>query len=111
MKKYVVLYHAPAAALQKMKDATPEQMKAGMETWMAWAKRCGDSLVDIGTPLGGGRTITTSGSSPSDRDVVGYSILQAENAETAHGLLQGHPPSCMEEGCTVEMHEALPLPG
>ena len=81
MKKYLVLYHAPAAALEKMNDATPEQMKAGMEPWIAWAERCGDGLVDMGTPLGGGRKVTASGSSASDKDVVGYSILQAENAE------------------------------
>ena len=31
MKNHLVLYHAPAAALEKMQDATPEQMKAGME--------------------------------------------------------------------------------
>ena len=52
MTKYLVIYHAPAAAFEKMKDATPEQMKAGMEPWMQWAERCGDGLVDLGSPLG-----------------------------------------------------------
>ena len=47
MRKYLVIYHAPAAAFEKMKDATPEQMKAGMEPWMKWAERCGDGLVDL----------------------------------------------------------------
>ena len=28
-----------------MQDATPEQMKAGMEPWMAWAQQCGSHLV------------------------------------------------------------------
>lgn len=110
MKKYLVLYHAPVAALEKMKDATPEQMKAGMEPWMAWAERCGDGLVDLGTPLGAGRKVTASGSSASDKDVAGYSILQAENAAAAHALLQGHPHLEWEDGCEIEVHESQPLP-
>ena len=111
MTKYLVLYHAPAAALEKMREATPEQMKAGMEPWMAWAERCGEGLVDLGTPLSGGRRITATGSAPSDREVVGYSILQVANAEAAHALLQGHPHLEWEEGCSIEVHEAQPLPG
>ena len=54
MPKYVVTYHTPATAMEKMKDSTPEDMKKGMEMWMAWAMECGDGLVDMGTPLGGG---------------------------------------------------------
>ena len=110
MKKYLVLYHAPAAAFEKMKDATPEQMKAGMEPWMAWAERCGEGLVDLGAPLGVGRKITTAGNSPSDKEVVGYSILQAESAEAAQALLQGHPHLVWEEGCEIEVHECQVLP-
>ena len=110
MKQYLVIYHAPAAAFEKMKDATPEQMKAGMEPWMKWAERCGGGLVDLGSPLGLGRKITAAGSSPSDKEVAGYSILQAENADAAHALLQGHPHLEWAEGCEIEVHEAQPLP-
>ena len=31
MKRFVVTYHMPAAAMEKMQDVTPEQAKAGME--------------------------------------------------------------------------------
>ena len=92
MKNYLVLYHAPAAALEKMQDATPEQMKAGMEPWMAWAQRCGSHLVDLGTPLGGGQKVTTAGSPPSDRGVAGYSMLQAEDASRGAGAAGGSFP-------------------
>ena len=61
MKNCLVLYHAPAPTFEKMHDATPEQMKAGMEPWMAWAQRCGSHLVDMGTPLGGGHKVTPGG--------------------------------------------------
>ena len=58
---------------------------------MAWAAKCGDGLVDLGTPLGGGQKLSKSGSSPSDKSVIGYSILQAEDIEGAKALLAGHP--------------------
>ena len=110
MKKFVVIYQASAPAWEQMKDATPEDMKDGMESWMAWAKKCGDGLVDLGTPLGGGQKISKSGSSPSDKNVVGYSILQAENMEAAQALLDGHPHLEWAAGCEIEVHESLPLP-
>ena len=71
MNKYIVLYHAPTTAVEAMQNATPEDMKAGMEPWMAWAERCGDGLVDLGAPLGGGQKVMEGGSSPSDKNVVG----------------------------------------
>ena len=110
MGKYIVLYHASASALELMQNATPEQMAAGMEPWMAWAARCGDGLVDIGTPLGGGLKMTMSGSSPSDKNVVGYSVLQAESMEEALAMLESHPHLGWAEGCEIEVHESLPLP-
>ncbi len=64
MGKYVVIYHASTAVMEAMSNATPEDMQKGMEPWMAWAQRCGEGLVDMGTPLGGGLKVTGSGSSP-----------------------------------------------
>ena len=111
MRKYIVLYHAPSSFKDQMKDATPEQMKAGMESWMAWAGKCGSALVDMGSPLGGGQTVTQAGSAPSDKGVVGYSVLQAESGEAARALVEGHPHLGWDAGCEIELHECLPLPG
>ncbi len=105
MKKYIVIYHAPMSAVEQMKDATPEDM----EPWMAWAKRCGDGLVDMGTPLGG-QKITNSGTSPSGKNVIGYSILQSANMEAALALLKGHPHLEWAAGCEIEVHESLQVP-
>ena len=82
----------------------------GMEAWMTWAESCGDGLVDIGSPLGNGLTVTDSGSSQSEKGVAGYSILQADSMEGALALLQGHPHLGWAEGCEIEVHECLPLP-
>jgi hypothetical protein len=85
-------------------------MAEGMKPWMAWAEGCGDSLVDLGTPLAGGQRLSKSGASPSDKGVVGYSILEAENMEAAQVLLDGHPHLEWAAGCEIEVHESMPLP-
>ena len=54
--------------------------------------------------------MTQSGSAPSDKEVTGYSILEAENMEAAQALLAGHPHLEWEAGCQIEVHEAMPLP-
>jgi hypothetical protein len=110
MKKFIVLYFAPQEAAEKMASSTPEDMKEGMKPWMDWAERIGSGLVDMGTPLGNGQKISKAGSSPSDKDVVGYSILQAENIDGAREMLSGHPHLEWTEGCEIEVYESMPLP-
>jgi hypothetical protein len=109
MKRFIVIYYAPASAIEQMKDASPEDMKKGMEPWMEWVKRCGSGLVDMGTPLSGGVKLTKSGSSPSDKNVSGYSILQAEDMEGAKALLEGHPHLEWTVGSEIEVHESMPM--
>ena len=107
MTKFVVIYYASESVLEQMSKATPEEMAEGMKPWMAWAERCGDGLIDIGTPLTGGRRLSKSGASPSDKGVVGYSILQADNLEAAQALLDGHPHLEWAAGCEIEVHECM----
>lgn len=112
MKKFIVIYHAPAEALAQSANATPEEMQKGMEPWMAWAAKCGDKLVDLGTPLMGGQKLLPDGGvESSQREVAGYSILQASDMNEAKSLLQGHPHLGWAGGCEIEVHEAMPLPG
>ena len=110
MKKFIVIYHAPASMMELMQNASPEEMKAGMDFWMAWAAKCGEGLVDMGAPLVGGQKLSKSGSSPSNKNVVGYSVLQAEDMEGAKALVDGHPHLEWTDGCEIEVHEAMPPP-
>ncbi len=112
MKKFVVIYHAPTDAMQQTGDSTPEEMEKGMEPWMEWANKCGEKLADMGTPLMGGIKLLPGGSSgESEREVVGYSILQAEDMQDAKSLMHGHPHLNWAAGCEIEIHESMPLPG
>src|SRR5215831_19783433 len=108
MKKYLVLYKAPAGANKRMAEATPEQQAEGMKAWMDWAKKCGDKLVDLGQPLANAVNISQKGSHPSDTQVGGFSILQASSREEAEKLLQGHPHLAWDADCKIELHEAQP---
>ena len=90
MKKFIVTFHAPASAMEQMGQmatASPEEQQKAVAPWMEWAERAGSALVDAGSPLMGGQTLSKSGSSPSDKGVVGYSILQAEDPTISY-------PSC-----------------
>ena len=51
MKKFLVLYQSTVPASEQMKNATPEQAKAGMDAWMSWAGRAGSGIVDMGSPV------------------------------------------------------------
>lgn len=108
MQKYLVLYHATASAMQAMMNSTPEQMKAVMDSWKAWADRCGDALVEM-SPLSPGGRMTASGSSMNEMGVVTYSVLRAENAEAAQALLADHP-HLGNAGCGIEVYGAMSLP-
>ena len=111
MKKYIVLYRANQDAMEQMGKSSPEESKEGMAKWHAWADKCGDGLVDLGSPLGNGQKINSKGKSPSEMNIVGYSIVQAENMEGAESLLEGHPHLGWNEGCDIEVHEETPMPG
>ncbi len=110
MKKFIVIYYAPTSNVEQMSNASPEDMQKVMEPWMAWVARCGDGLVDLGTPLGVGQNLSKSGSSSSNKNVTGYSILQAEDMEGAKALLKGHPHLDWGAGCEIEVHESMSLP-
>jgi len=112
MTKFIVSYLAPIDATWKTQESTPEEMEAGMKAWMDWAQKCGDNLVDMGSPLGNGITVRPGGNNlTSESEIIGYSILQADSMDEALDLLKGHPHLDWNASCEIEVHEALPTPG
>jgi len=113
LKKFIVIYHAPKDAMEQAASATPEEMKAGMEPWFGWKKMVEEKggKVDIGNPLGNGTAVTKNGTSPSQKEVVGYSIVEANSMDEAVEYLKSHPHLQWVDGCSIEVHESLPLPG
>jgi hypothetical protein len=110
MKKFLVLYKAPASSFQQMQKASPEQQKAGMDAWMAWSKKSASSIVDMGGPLGKSLRVTPTSSAACSNDLGGFSIMQAESKEALAEGMKGHPHFMMPEGA-IEIVELMPIPG
>lgn len=112
MTKFIVTYLAPIDATWKTAESSPEDMEKSMEAWMRWAEKCGNKLVDMGTPLGNGMSLSPGGGSvSSESKIIGYSILQADSMEDARELLKEHPHLDWNAECKIEVHESLAMPG
>jgi hypothetical protein len=113
MKKFMVLYMAPAAAFETaMTAATPEQQQKGMQAWMGWMMANKASLIDGGAPLGRTRRVDASGTHDARNEIGGYSIVQAETHEAATKLFgKDHPHLAMMPGGWIEVMEIAELPG
>lgn len=110
MKRFLVLYLAPAEVLAQMANATEEQKAEGMKPWMAWKERAGDAVVDFGSPLMGGHNIAPNSDwTASNNSNTGYSIIQAESLEAAKALLANHPHISWAPGCSIDLHESAPM--
>jgi hypothetical protein len=110
MAKFLVLYNSQMSAADVMASATPEETKAGMDAWMAWAQKAGDAVVDLGLPLGPSMHLESGSTSESSSDASGYSILQADSLAAAASLLEEHPHLTVP-GNTIDVLETLPMPG
>ena len=112
MKKYIVIYHATNDFMQQASIMSQEERTKEMDEWMLWARKCGDRLIDMGNPLMNGQELIKGGQSlASKRNVIGYSLLQAENMDEAKSLLYEHPHIKMAADCSIEVHEAMQMPG
>lgn len=108
MAKYMILYCSPTSVQEMMGNASPEQMKEGMDAWMAWAGKAGDTLVDLGSPVAHA-SHTGPGTHPGAEEVCGYSILQADSREAVDAILDGHPH--LVPGNSIEVFEMVTPPG
>lgn len=107
MKKFLVLYRSPVSAREQMAKATPEQAKAGMDAWMAWAGRVGPAILDMGAPVGDAVVV---GGKDVGGHVGGYGVVQAASEGDAKKLFDGHP-HLMMPGASIELRELLSMPG
>jgi hypothetical protein len=110
MKKFLVLYSANVSAGEQIAKTTPEMAKAGMDAWMAWAKKAGSAVVDLGMPLGNPMKVTPTAATPGSSQVAGFSILQAESSNAIAERLKQHP-HFKAPGGRIEVFEFLSLPG
>ena len=110
MKKFMALYMAPIAEMDKMmKESTPEQRKAGMKEWMDWAK-AHKEIVDIGMPLGKNKRVKKGGVEDARNDIGGYSYVEAESQDAAAKVFVDSPHFQIP-GAYIEVMECVAMPG
>ena len=103
----MILYMAPVSAEAQM-NVSPEDLKKGMEPWLAWFKKGGKAFVDTGTPLANGMHYTKAGSAKGKSEVTGYSIVQAENMDAVKAILADSPHFMMQKA-SIEVFEMMPM--
>lgn len=110
MTRYVVMYHAPISARERLRQATREQAMAGVQQWIDWSARLGDRLIDPGRPLGAAMKVTASGVEPVDSNIVGISVLQANSMDEALDMVRNHHHLSWADGCEIVVREEIAIP-
>jgi hypothetical protein len=74
-------------------EGAPERRQQAMADFGAWVGKAGDALADPGAPLGAAMTVSAEGvhSGAADGPVAGYSVLRADDMESAVSLVCDHP--------------------
>ena len=103
----MILYYAPVSAEAQM-NVSPEEMKKGMEPWLAWFKKAGKAIVDSGAALGKAVCVDKKGSSKSQSHVTGYTIVQAKDIDAVKELVKDHPHLMMPRA-SIEVLELMPM--
>lgn len=113
MDKYIALYLAPVAQLDKWMQSDPEQQKADMEKmnteWDAWMEKNGSAIKET---LGAGKVkrVTSGGVEDTRNDVMMYSVVEAESHEAAAEIFKDHPHLQIPES-SIEVMKANSLEG
>ena len=110
MKRYIVLYYAPKTVAERFAQATPEEAQQGLKLWGAWTEKIGTGLVDLGKPLGNARRVTKTGVTPSDSNIIGMSILQANTLAEALDMVKDHHHLHWADDCEIVVLEEMPIP-
>ena len=104
MAKFIYLYRGPAA------DLRPEQSAERMAAFAAWMEKLGPALVDGGSPFGESASVRDDGTEGPASDLIGYTIIEADDLPTAKALTDGLPFLSGNNGrCAVEIFELLSM--
>jgi hypothetical protein len=105
MAKYIYLYRGPTPAA-----GTPQQDAARMAAFRAWMDQLGPALLDVGNPFGPSAAVRDDGTEGPARDLIGYSIIEADDLAAAKAHTEGLPFLSGRDGtCAVEIFELLSL--
>ncbi|HLH65371.1 MAG TPA: YciI family protein [Solirubrobacteraceae bacterium] len=104
MAKFIYLYRG------RVPDLTPEQAAARMAAFAAWMEGVGPALIDAGSPFGDRTAVRDDGAEVAAGELIGYTIVQADDLAQARALTEGLPLLSGSDGsCAVEIFELLEM--
>jgi hypothetical protein len=104
MAKFIYLYRGPKP------DLTPEHGTDRTAAFGAWMQKIGTALTDVGSPFGASASVRDDGTEGPAGDLIGYTIVQADDLRTAMALTEGLPFLYGNDGSrAVEIFELLPI--
>jgi hypothetical protein len=107
MAKFIYLYRGPATP---MPDPTPEQGAERQAAFGAWMEKAGPALVDVGSPFGTSASVRDDGTEGTAGDLIGYTIVEADDLAAAKAFTDGLPFLSNRDGKhAVEIFELLPM--
>ena len=89
-----MLYLAPASVIEEWSKTEPAKRKEAEEKmqgdWRTWMKEHGNMLKET---AGTGKTkrVTKGGTTDTKNDIMLYSVIEADSAESAAKIFEGHP--------------------
>jgi hypothetical protein len=104
MPKFIYLYRGAAPEL------TPAQGAERIAAFAAWTEKIGSALLDAGAPFGQSTAVRDDGTDGAAGELIGYTIIEADDLAHAKTLTDGLPFLSGDAGtCAVEIFELLPM--
>ncbi len=108
MTQFMMVYKGEAT---DMADMSEEEGAAVMAKWATWMEKVGPALRDVGTPFGPGSSLVDDGTSGTALSLTGYSIVEADDMDSARALADGHPYLSEGKGdYAIDIFELMPVP-
>jgi len=85
--KFIYLYRGPAPAT----SATPLDAEERAKAFGAWMSKIGAGLIDVGSPFGTSISVRNDGMTGPAGDLIGYTIVEADDLAAAAVLIEGLP--------------------
>jgi hypothetical protein len=81
-----------------------------MAAFGAWMEKVGAALVDVGSPFGTSASVRDDGTEGTPGDLIGYTIVEADDLAAAKAFTEGLPFLSNSDGkFAVEIFELLPM--
>jgi hypothetical protein len=113
VKKFLILYLAPASVVEDWKKTPADKRKAAeakmQQEWKDWTGKNKAMFVDVGAGAGKTKRVTQGAITDTRNDIMLYSIVQAESQDAAAQFFSSHPHLQIPQA-SIEVVDLHPSP-